>query len=67
MSTAPPRRQEAVRDQRIERLEPLVAPQVLPLGLIAYQYGWLGLLRRDSRRSAIAAICLVAVLLLPAF
>ena len=29
MSTAPPRRQEAVRDQRIERLEPLIAPQDL--------------------------------------
>jgi 3-deoxy-7-phosphoheptulonate synthase len=29
VSTAPPRRQEAVRDQRIERLEPLVAPQGL--------------------------------------
>jgi 3-deoxy-7-phosphoheptulonate synthase len=29
MSTAPPRRQEAVRDQRIERLEPLLAPQGL--------------------------------------
>jgi 3-deoxy-7-phosphoheptulonate synthase len=29
MSTAPPRRQEAVRDQRIERLEPLIAPQGL--------------------------------------
>ncbi len=29
MSTAPPRRQEAVRDQRIERLEPLIAPHGL--------------------------------------
>ena len=29
MSTAPPQRQEAVRDQRIERVEPLVAPQKL--------------------------------------
>jgi 3-deoxy-7-phosphoheptulonate synthase len=29
MSTAPPRRQDAVRDQRIERLEPLIAPQDL--------------------------------------
>ncbi|MFL5831684.1 MAG: 3-deoxy-7-phosphoheptulonate synthase, partial [Solirubrobacteraceae bacterium] len=29
MSTAPPQRQEAVRDRRIERVEPLVAPQKL--------------------------------------
>jgi 3-deoxy-7-phosphoheptulonate synthase len=29
MSTAPPQRQEAVRDRRIERLEPLVAPKEL--------------------------------------
>ncbi|MHB8656895.1 MAG: 3-deoxy-7-phosphoheptulonate synthase [Solirubrobacteraceae bacterium] len=36
MSAAPPKRYEAVRDQRIERLEPLLAPQELlgelPLG-----------------------------------
>jgi hypothetical protein len=41
-------------------LDGLVAPQTLPLFLIAYQYGWLGLLRRNSRKTAIAALSAIA-------